>query len=409
MVWSHYVPRFILKNFSEKLCIYNIKTREYKENANISKAFAARDFYSEQVEKELNNKIEMEFSKLSKAKLLASKSTIVLSREELYLIKKFLLISVIRSLGSEELIQKEKYFYDDLNNIGNKLSVNNKIKWENIDPPFIEKEIKNETPFDYWMRTINVVLDTNGTKEEIVKHPLATYPAYRWAEVINSGYLAFWDSEFIHDEFVITDVGMTSENEIGWDGIANHNIKKSGFLIDLISKENDENMRVVLLNQLQLCACFHENFMMFPLSSKRMIVEISPFYKFMFTYNSYFKMPNLNDLTMIPNKNLFFPNRVEYIEQQNQLFLVYNENDKYIYEVKKLNKKETRYCNELFLDRINTTVGFSSLNKIVGSIVKYKKDNSYPFTPRVDYGEFYKIINKTYQCNLSISQHVKLK
>ena len=409
MVWSHYVPRFILKNFSEKLCIYNIKTREYKENANISKAFAARDFYSEQVEKELNNKIEMEFSKLSKAKLLASKSTIVLSREELYLIKKFLLISVIRSLGSEELIQKEKYFYDDLNNIGNKLSVNNKIKWENIDPPFIEKEIKNETPFDYWMRTINVVLDTNGTKEEIVKHPLATYPAYRWAEVINSGYLAFWDSEFIHDEFVITDVGMTSENEIGWDGIANNNIKKTGFLIDLISKENDENMRVVLLNQLQLCACFHENFMMFPLSSKRMIVEISPFYKFMFTYNSYFKMPNLNDLTMIPNKNLFFPNRVEYIEQQNQLFLVYNENDKYIYEVKKLNKKETRYCNELFLDRINTTVGFSSLNKIVGSIVKYKKDNSYPFTPRVDYGEFYKIINKTYQCNLSISQHVKLK
>ena len=409
MVWSHYVPRFILKNFSEKLCIYNIKTREYKENANISKAFAARDFYSEQVEKELNNKIEMEFSKLSKAKLLASKSTIVLSREELYLIKKFLLISVIRSLGSEELIQKEKYFYDDLNNIGNKLSVNNKIKWENIGPPFIEKEIKNETPFDYWMRTINVVLDTNGTKEKIVKHPLATYPAYRWAEVINSGYLAFWDSEFIHDEFVITDVGMTSENEIGWDGIANHNIKKSGFLIDLISKENDENMRVVLLNQLQLCACFHENFMMFPLSSKRMIVEISPFYKFMFTYNSYFKMPNLSDLTMIPNKNLFFPNRVEYIEQQNQLFLVYNENDKYIYEVKKLNKKETRYCNELFLDRINTTVGFSSLNKIVGSIVKYKKDNSYPFTPRVDYGEFYKIINKTYQCNLSISQHVKLK
>ena len=105
MVWSHYVPRFILKNFSEKLCIYNIKTREYKENANIGKAFAARDFYSEQVEKELNNKIEMEFSKLSKAKLLASKSTIALSREELYLIKKFLLISVIRSLGSEELIQ----------------------------------------------------------------------------------------------------------------------------------------------------------------------------------------------------------------------------------------------------------------------------------------------------------------
>lgn len=409
MVWSHYVPRFILKNFSEKLCVYNIKTGEYKENVNVCKAFAARDFYSEQVEKELNNKIEMEFSKLSKAKLLASKSTIVLSREELYLIKKFLLISVIRSLGSEEVIQKEKHFYDDLNKIGNQLSANNKTQWENVVPPFIEKEIENETSFDYWMRTLNVVLDTNGTKEEIIKHPLATYPAYRWAEVINSGYLAFWDSEFFHDEFVITDVGMTSENEKGWDGIINHNIKKTGFLIDLINKENNENMRIVLLNQLKLNTCFHENFMMFPLSSKRMIVEIAPFYKFLFTYDSYFKMPNLSDLTMIPNKNLFFPNKVKYIEQPNQLFLVYNENDKYIYEVKKLSKKETRYCNELFLDRINTTVGFSSLNKVVGSIIKYKKDNSYPFTPRVDYGNLYKIINKTYQCNLTIAQNDKLK
>ena len=45
--------------------------------------------------------------------------------------------------------------------------------------------------------------------EDILKHPDKTYPAYRWATVINNGYIAFWDSEYDHDEFVITDIGMT--------------------------------------------------------------------------------------------------------------------------------------------------------------------------------------------------------
>ena len=75
---------------------------------------------------------------------------------------------------------------------------------------------------------------------------------------------------------------------------------------------------------------------------------------------------------------------------------------KYIYDIKKLTSKETRYCNELFLDRIDTFVGFSSLNKVVGSLFAYKKDNSYPFTPRVDYTELYTIINKKYGTSIDI-------
>ena len=71
-----------------------------------------------------------------------------------------------------------------------------------------------------------------------------------------------------------------------------------------------------------------------------------------------------------------------------------------IYEIKKLTKDETRYCNALFLDRINTILGFSSLNKAVGSIIKYKKLNAYPYVPRVDYGPLYKTINERYQGSL---------
>ena len=58
-----------------------------------------------------------------------------------------------------------------------------------------------------------------------------------------------------------------------------------------------------------------------------------------------------------------------------------------------LTRKETRYCNELYLDRIDIWVGFSSLIKVAGSVLAYKRDNSYPFFPRLDYTELYKIIN----------------
>ena len=48
------------------------------------------------------------------------------------------------------------------------------------------------------------------------------------------------------------------------------------------------------------------------------------------------------------------------------------------------------------MDRIDTYLGFSSLEHAVGSITKYKKLNTLPYTPRVDYTELYKIIQKRY-------------
>ena len=141
----------------------------------------------------------------------------------------------------------------------------------------------------------------------------------------------------------------------------------------------------------------------FPISAKRMIVEITPFYKFRQMYKDYYSMPALSYLTKLNNERLFYPNDAIYVLPQNSAVTPnYHPDDKYVYEIKKLSRAETRYCNELFLDRINTWVGFSSLNKAVGSIVKYKKDNSYPFVPRVDYTALYKVIENRYGGNLNV-------
>jgi len=121
-------------------------------------------------------------------------------------------------------MQVEKKFYDNLAihwEMQGKLKglSESEIKESTPPKPFEERQIEGETDYQYWMRTLNVILDTNGTQEEILKHPNKTYPAYRWSGVIMAGYLAFWDSEFKHDEFVITDIGMTGPKKsvIGMD------------------------------------------------------------------------------------------------------------------------------------------------------------------------------------------------
>lgn len=206
----------------------------------------------------------------------------------------------------------------------------------------------------------------------------------------------------MHDEYVITDVGMTSENEKGWNGITVHNIKKTNFLIEVFEKEKDLQNKMEIARWMHLHRNFSENFMMFPISAKRMIVEIDPFYKFRIFAKDHYDMPNLKYLTELVNEKLFYPNSNKYVLKQDGISPKYHPDDLYIYEIKKLTRRETRYCNELFLDRINTWVGFTSLNKAVGSIFSYKKANSYPFVPRVDYTELYLIINERYGSSIDI-------
>ncbi len=410
MVNSHFVPQQTLRKFADKLCLYNIRTGEYREDVKIDKAFSQVGFYDEVTEKKLNEQIESQFGNLFANKLRLCESNVGLNRKELQLIKKFLLVSVIRSFGNEQFLQEERKFYD-----------NKKLYWKNfcevkglsqqeyengiktMTAPFIEKVIEGETPWQYWMRTLNVILDSDGTPQDILRHPDKTYPAHRWAQVIATGYVAFWDADFIRDEFVITDIGMTSENEVGWNGITTHNSKKSSFLIDLFNKETDKNMKTVIADLKFRQSNFNENFMMFPISAKRMIVQISPFYKFRQMYKNDYHMPALSYLTKLDNERLFYPNNAVYVLPQTSAIIPnYHPDDKYVYEIKKLSRAETRYCNELFLDRINTWVGFSSLSKAVGSIVKYKKDNSYPYIPRVDYTELYKIVESRYGGSLNV-------
>ena len=111
---THYVPRLVLKKFSDRICTYNIKTGELKENIKTEDAYSKTDFYDSETEDNFNRKVESQFGNLLANKLLKCEGVVELSRKELRLTKKFLLLSVLRSVGNEEFLQVERKFYDNL-------------------------------------------------------------------------------------------------------------------------------------------------------------------------------------------------------------------------------------------------------------------------------------------------------
>ena len=107
---SHYVPKFVLKNFGDKISLYDIKSGELREDVKLEKAYSQVGFYNDEIEDKLNRKIESQFANLFYNKISKCSDKIILNRKELRLVKKFLLISVIRSIESEQFLQKEKTY-----------------------------------------------------------------------------------------------------------------------------------------------------------------------------------------------------------------------------------------------------------------------------------------------------------
>lgn len=55
-VSNHYVPRLILRKFSDKLCLYNVKTGELHESIVPEHAYAIDGLYDAEIERKLNEK-----------------------------------------------------------------------------------------------------------------------------------------------------------------------------------------------------------------------------------------------------------------------------------------------------------------------------------------------------------------
>ena len=405
MTNCHYVPRFIQKRFGQSLDAFNVKTQEIRHGTPIEGLFSQDDFYPYWLEKKFNERSEQPFSELL-PKLLEPKKEIVLKRKDLLLLKKFLLLEMLRSPSEIMTVYNERQHFKELLAYDQRTEGLVKLKMQRY---FAELD-SDEKLIDYWHRTLNCILETDEiSSQSIYDNPDSTYFAWKWSKILQSGYHAFWDSSDTTDEFIITDEGMVSERDRGsammidsWQDsfnliketiegdspiVTSNKIKELIAQLELAKKADDENYIEYLLNMIKITCDFNENFMMFHLSPKRMVVLVSPYFQF---FNS---CPNLlisRSMADYSNMDIrcFSTNRRD---PPANLENIYDKNTRYIYSPVKLKQSEVEYCNVLWMDRAYNWVASSSFMNIRRSVARYKVEAAGYY--RNDYTELYNELN----------------
>lgn len=353
---NHFVPRLVLRRYNDRLSTYNVKTGELSENNKLENIFSEQNLYDEDIEIMLGQKVESPFANILVQKILKTEvgEEIELSRKELNLIKKFLLAEQMRVFINEgKYSALEKY-------------LTSFQKVAGVKYPFEEKAIEHETIETRWQRNLRVIIECSDLMH-IHEHELCTYEIYRWAQIYNSGYIAVWDSTSSGEDFIVSDIGMTSEVEPSFVKIGLE-VEKRDYLLKAVQKTGKASDKDIYFGILNAQLNFHENFYMFSISKNRMIVVINPFFRL---YSKETKLPKPDVWpTEILDKTLYDKNRAQ------QLPVIFgkpvlNDNDKFWYKVHPMEFDDVIWVNMLMLDRIDTYMGFANMENIADSVFNY--------------------------------------
>lgn len=353
---NHFVPRLVLRRYNDRLSTYNVKTGELSENNKLENIFSEQNLYDEDIEIKLGHNVESPFAYILTQKILKAEvgDEIELSRKELNIIKKFLLAEQMRVFINEgKYSALEKY-------------LTSFQKVAGVKYPFEEKSIEHETIETRWQRNLRVIIECSDLMH-IHEHELCTYEIYRWAQIYNSGYIAVWDSTSSGEDFIVSDIGMTSEVEPSFVKIGLE-VEKRDYLLKAVQKTGRESEKDIYFSLLNAQLNFHENFYMFSISKNRMIVVINPFFRL---YSKETKLPKPDIWpTEISDKTLYDKNR----SQQLPVIFgkpVLNDNDKFWYKVHPMEFDDVVWVNMLMLDRIDTYMGFANMENIADSVFNY--------------------------------------
>lgn len=351
---NHYVPRFILRQFGEHLNVYNVKDGSLRTGERTDHIFAERKIYPADLEKDIGYKLESPFAKLLQDKLLSGKcgDKIVLTRKEVLLMKRFYLLETIRVISMAEITKFERTISD---------------LYSSFFPDFKEKLIPDETYTDRWHKNIRVVIESDDLTQ-ISKHPLCTYEVLKWASTFSSGYFAIWDCTESDVDFLISDIGMTSEVEPSKLTDGYEHTKKDS-LCALFERETNKFKKDAYQNILSAQDLFYENFYMFPLSKNRMFVIVNPFFRLYDRKEKLIKPAGVWP-TKISDRRLFEKN-----ESPKVMILmgkpILKDDDEFSYTIQRVKAEDAEYINMLMLDRIDTYMGYSDWKNIESSVKRY--------------------------------------
>ena len=100
MAKNHYVSQLIIKRFAPSVSTFDMQTNQIVEHRQAAKIFFDRDIYDNDIEEKMAHDLEQPFASILDKKILNCEK-IRLTRNELYLVKQFLLMDSVRTYTPE--------------------------------------------------------------------------------------------------------------------------------------------------------------------------------------------------------------------------------------------------------------------------------------------------------------------
>ncbi len=364
MARNHYVSQLIIKRFAPSVNTFDMQTNQIIEHRQAAKIFFDRDIYDNEIEEKMAHDLEQPIASLLDKKIIDC-DVIRLTRKELNLLKRFLLLDSVRTYTPEHFQRVIFNFHDNtqrylmlaqLDMLGEKAK------------KLPSTQALELSAYDLHMRAMKLYLECESI-EHIVEHPLATQELYCWAEVVNGAYVSFWDSHDKH-EFILSSTGMLSEYEPSHHVFEGLDLSKFSYMLE---KMNDAKLsamsRLFYAHSLSFNNLMYENFNVFNLSSTRCMVLVHPFFKL---YND---DPNsINGKKIVLPKPDIWPSWIESREISRQPKVKYCSpgdylpNDVFEYKPVKLSEWDTIYINQLTLSQTFRLMGFNNIEKIIDSL-----------------------------------------
>ena len=357
MVNSHYIPQFILRNFcNDNKIMYCDLDKRTVESRNTRSVFAEKGYYPEQTEIDLCKGIEYDFSVLYHNKLENPGSSITLDEDELFILKKYLIVSSIRfqyeyTQFELDLINKfgDSYKPDLVNNLNKVLESNNIRELYGI-----LESVDNS-------QSIEKLLSGERLDDENVNMSL-------WAEVkdILHSYVVFIKASG-SEKFIIPDMGKGI-----YEGPMSRR-KLTGLIQNTLTHPNPALMQIVMM-------LTPHDYTIYPLTKDIAILSMSVFFK-LFT-DSELKMnvilpddcPTVSSMLGFGSSNDIAPPKVR----------INGSKKEYRYNVNRLNSQDISHFNCLMMAEAKHHLAFSDIRDISKSmeLIKEYTDRDFDFMSR---------------------------
>ena len=363
MAKNHYVSQLIIKRFAPSVSTFDMQTNQIVEHRQAAKIFFDRDIYDNDIEEKMAHDLEQPFASILDKKILNCEK-IRLTRNELYLVKQFLLMDSVRTYTPEHF---QRVITNFKSNTQRYLKLNHDFFDENLKA-LPSTQSLNLSAYDLHMRAMKLYLECR-TIGEILVHPLATQELYCWAKVVFDAYVSFWDSHDNH-EFILSSTGMLSDYEPSHHVFEGLDLSKFSYLLEQVKKSgNNQSTLPFYAHCLAFNNLMYENFNIFNLSSTRCMVLVHPFFKL---YND--EIGVINGEKVVAPKPDIWPSWIESRDISKQPIVKYKipgiwgMDDEFEYTTVKLTEWDTIYVNQLILSQTHRLIGFNHIEKIIDSL-----------------------------------------